>query len=34
MEEGLQENDIISLSYFYKLWEKLFKDVVIPAVTS
>ena len=34
VEEGLQEKDIISLSYFYKLWEKFFKDVVIPAVSS
>ena len=33
VEEGLQEKHIICLSYFYKLWEKFFKDV-IPAVSS
>ena len=33
LEEGLQEKDIVCLSYFYKMWEKFFKDVVIPAVS-
>ena len=34
VEKGLQEKHIISLSYFFKLWDKSFKDVVIPTVSS
>ena len=31
-EEGIEEEQIISHSYFYTIWQKFFKNVVIPEV--
>ncbi len=34
LQEGLQDKDIVCLSYFYRLWDTDYKHVVIPAVSS